>query len=301
MIDWFDYNTRVVLLGTGLLGASAGGIGTFAVLRRRALTGDALGHAALPGLCLAFLIAGHRSMPALLLGAFISGLIGISIITFLKHGTRIKEDAAIALVLSVFFGLGTVLLRTIQNQQRSGQAGLESFLLGKTAGMIWQDLQVIAGLSLATLLLVVMLFKEFQMVSFDADFAQVQGWPARALDYLLLLLVAVAVVVGLPVVGVLLMAALLILPAASARFWTQRLQTMLILSASLGALAGIAGTLVSSQVARLPAGPCIVLFATGFFLVSLLLGTQGGVLFRWLASPARRGLEPPPPLPEEIP
>ena len=210
MIGPISYNTAVVLLGTSLLGANAGLVGCFAVLRRRALTGDALAHAALPGLCLAFLAVGQRSRPALLLGAFVTGVLGVVVIAALRRWTRIKEDAAIGIVLSVFFGAGIVLSRLIQNRSSVGsKAGLDSYILGKTAGIIAQDVYLIAGVSLASLVLVLVLYKEFKLVVFDSGFASVQGWPVLGLDLLLMGLIALAVVFGLPAVGVVLMAALL--------------------------------------------------------------------------------------------
>ncbi|MCI0378093.1 MAG: metal ABC transporter permease [Gemmataceae bacterium] len=280
-MNWWGslYNVGLVLVGVSLLAASAGAIGCFAVLRRRALTGDALAHGALPGLCLAFLAAGERSLPILLLGALASGTAGIGVIALLRRWTRIKDDAAIGIVLSVFFGFGVALLSIIQNWPGGSRAGLDSFILGKTAGMIRQDVYIIAGLAGLTLVILLLLYKEFKLVAFDASFARVQGWPGFWLDFLLMLLVALAVVVGLPAVGVLLMAALLIIPAAAARFWTERLGLMLVLSAAFGVLAGVAGTLVSTFLERIPTGPSIILAASLLFGVSLLLAPKRG----WLA------------------
>ena len=219
-----NYNTLVVLAGVSLLGASSGIIGAFAVLRKRALTGDALSHAALPGLCIAFLILRERNFMAMLLGALVSGVAGIAIISALGRWTRVKEDAAIGTVLSVFFGLGIVLLKIIQNMEGVGsKAGLNSYIFGKTAGMVLGDVYVILAASLICLALIVVLYKEFQLVSFDADFARRWAGPFMAIDLLLMSLVAAAVVIGLPNVGVVLISALLIMPGAAARFWTDRL------------------------------------------------------------------------------
>jgi manganese/zinc/iron transport system permease protein len=283
MIPWPDYNTRVVLLGTGLLGASCGLVGTFAVLRRRSLTGDALAHAALPGLCLAFLVVGERSLPALLTGAFLTGLLGIGVITALRQWTRIKEDAAIGIVLSVFFGAGVVLSGIIQKFVPGGaKSGLDSYVLGKTAGMVRQDVYLIGGVALLSLVIVLFLYKEFKLVSFDREFARVEGWPTFLLDMLLMGLIAVTVVIGLPAVGVVLITALLILPAAAARFWTERLGRMLLLAAVFGLGIGGVGTLVSAEFSLLPAGPIIVLVGTSVFMVSILFAPRRGGLARWL-------------------
>lgn len=270
MIGPILYNTLVVLVGVSLLAASAGLIGCFAVLRRRALTGDALAHAALPGLCLGYLAVGERHLPAMLAGAFVSGILGILLIAFLRRYSRIKEDAAIGIVLSVFFGAGIVLSQMIQRWPGGSRAGLESFIFGKTAGMNSEDVYWITSLSALTLAAVLLLYKEFKLVAFDPDFARVQGWPVFPLDLALMGLLALAVVVGLPAVGVLMMAALLIIPPATARFWTDRLGVMLILSAGLGILAGLVGAALSDAHERLPTGPAIILTATVFFLVSAL-------------------------------
>lgn len=277
------YNTLIVLVGTSLLGASAGLVGSFAVLRRRSLTGDALAHAALPGLCLAFLVVGERSLPAMLLGAFLSGLVGIGCISALRRWTRIKEDTAIGIILSVFFGAGIVLSRCIQNLSATGsKAGLDSYILGKTAGMIFQDVLLIAGLAAFCLGVLLLFYKEFRVVAFDPSFARVQGWPAGSLDLLLMTLIAVAVVIGLPAVGVVLMASLLILPGASARFWTDELDRLLVLATIFGLLTGAVGTLISTWYSLLPAGPIIVLTGTALFLLSLFFAPRRGALARWM-------------------
>ena len=279
-----EYNTLVVLSGVGLLGASAGLIGSFAVLRKQSLLGDAVAHAGLPGVCIAFLLAGERNLPLMLLGALVSGIVGMIIIAGLRRWTRVKEDSAIGIVLSVFPGLGCVLMRLIQNSITDGsQAGLESFIFGKTASMTRGDVYLIlvaAGVCLAAVLL---LYKEFKVLAFDREFGGALGWPVFWLDLLLMALIALAVVIGLPAVGAVMMAALLIIPGAAARFWTDRLGRMLALAVAFGLATGAIGTLLSDQYAKLPAGPIIVLTGSGIFLVSMLLGTRRGVIARWIA------------------
>lgn len=278
------YNTMIVLAGTGLLGATGGLIGTFAVLRRRALVGDAVAHAALPGLCLAFLIVGQRNLPALLTGALATGLTGTGVIALLRRWTRIKEDAAIGAVLSVFFGVGIVLSRLVQNRTAEGsKAGLDSYILGKTAGMTALDVYLLGGVALVCLGTVLLLYKELQLISFDPEMARAEGWPALALDQLLMALVAVTVVIGLPAAGVVMVAALLILPAAAARFWTDRLVHMLALSATLGAAIGIVGTVLSAHYSGLPTGPVIVLAGAVLLSGSVLLAPRRGGLARLAA------------------
>jgi manganese/zinc/iron transport system permease protein len=274
-----------------LLGTGAGVIGCFALLRRRALTGDALAHASLPGLCIAYLLVGSRSMPALLLGALGTGVVGISVLAFLRRWTRIKEDAALGIVLSVPYGLGIVLLSVIVQGPGEGRAGLHSFLQGKAAGMLLEDVYFLSALVAVSLLVIVLLFKEFRLVSFDPAFAQVQGWPTVTLDFLMMSLVVLVVVIGLPTVGVLLMAALLIIPPAAARLWTERLGIMTVLGGVFGMVAGLVGVRVSAEYNKVPTGPAIILTASLIFAISLVVAPRRGLLARNQA--LRRPLEEP--------
>ena len=274
------YNTLVVLAGISLLGLCCGLVGSFAVLRRRALMGDALAHAALPGVCLGFLVLQQRHLPTMLLGGFLTGILGIAVVSALRFSTRIKEDAAIGIVLSVFYGAGIALSGWIQKQPTIGsKAGLDSYFLGKTSGMLLQDLYWIGGAALLCLLLILLMYKEFKLIAFDPGFASVQGWPAFRIDLLLMAMIALTVVIGLPAVGVILMAALLIIPAAAARFWTERLGVMLALSAVFGLATGALGTLATARF-NLPSGPVIVLVGTTIFLGSLLLAPSRGLIAR---------------------
>lgn len=278
----FTYNTIVVLVGVGLLGAGAGLVGSFAVLRRRALLGDALSHAALPGLCIGFLVVGDRSLPAMLLGALATGLLGVGLVSALTHRTRVRQDAAIGIVLSVFFGAGIVLSRLIQNSTTvtGSKAGLDSFILGKTAGMVAADVLLIAGAAAFAVAVVAALYKEFLVISFDPGFAAVQGWPARWIDLGLTGLVAMVVVIGLPAVGVVMMAALLIIPGVSARFWTDRLSRVIVLAAVFGIGMGLVGTGISATFEKMPAGPIITLVGTAVFVVSALAAPRRGLVAR---------------------
>ena len=277
------YNTLVVLAGVGLLGASAGLIGSFAVLRKQSLVGDAVAHAGLPGVCIAFLLAGERNLPLMLAGALVSGIVGMVVLALLARFTRVKEDAAIGIVLSVFPGLGVVLMRLIQNEFTGGsQAGLDSFIFGKTAGMTRGDVYLILIAAAVCLAAVLLLYKEFKLLAFDRGFASSLGWPVFALDLFLMALIALAVVIGLPAVGAVMMAALLIIPAAAARFWTDRLSKLLWISAAFGLATGLIGTVLSATFDNLPAGPIIVLTGSAIFLFSLLLGVKRGVIARWI-------------------
>jgi manganese/zinc/iron transport system permease protein len=276
------YNTAVVLSGVGLLGALAGLVGSFAVLRKRSLTGDALAHAALPGICLAYLVIGERNLPVLLAGALVSGVLGILVIHLLTSRTRIREDAAIGSVLGVFFGIGVALSKRIQQLPGGGsRAGLDSFLFGKAASMTLSDVVSISVIAAICLVIVLLLYKQFKLITFDADFGRTLGWPVRWLDLGLMALLAVTVVIGLPAVGVVLTAALVIIPGAAARFWTDRFGAMISLSTLFGLAMGLGGTLLSAFYQSLPTGPTIVLTGAAIFVISLLFGLRRGVVARY--------------------
>ncbi|MDP9196723.1 MAG: metal ABC transporter permease, partial [Pseudomonadota bacterium] len=253
-------------------------LGTFLVLRRRALASDALSHATLPGITTAFLIAlavgwNPRSLPLLLAGALISGLFGVAVLQALARWTRLTEDTATGIVLSVFFGIGIVMLSHIQSLDAGGQAGLKSFILGQTAAMSARDVQIITVFAALAVAVVLLLFKEFRLVIFDPAFAREQGWPVQFLDLVLMALVALVVVLGLQAVGLLLSVALLVIPACAARFWTDRLSVMVFLAGLIGALSGYTGTALSSLFPDIPTGAIIVLVAGVLFLASFLAHT----------------------------
>jgi manganese/zinc/iron transport system permease protein len=280
-----DYNTRIVILGTMLLGIAAGTIGSFTLLRRRALMGDALSHATLPGVGLAFLIApwlglDGKSLPVLLSGAALSGIAGVAAILYVRNLTRLKEDAALGIVLSVFFGAGIAILTIIQQLPTGHAAGLESFIYGKTASMIASDASLIAWSGLFCVLVISLLFKELTLLCFDEGFAGSRGYPLLLLDLLLMALVVIVTIVGLQAVGLVLMIALLVIPAAAARFWTQNLKRMTWISAGIGGVGGLIGSAMSAVFPNLPSGAMIVLVCSALFFHSMLSGTERGVLVR---------------------
>jgi len=280
-----DYNTQVVMLGTSLLGLAAGLVGSFTLLRRRALMGDALSHATLPGVGLAFLFAPAlglegKSLPVLLIGAAISGIAGVASILYVRNMTRLKEDAALGIVLSVYFGAGIAILTVIQQLPDGHAAGLESFIYGKTASMIASDAMLIASSGLIAVVIIGLLFKELTLLCFDEGFAGSRGYRVLLLDLVLMALVVVVTIIGLQAVGLVLMIALLVIPAAAARFWTQDLKTMMLISAGFGGFGGFIGAALSAVFPNLPSGAMIVLVCSGLFFVSMLSGTARGVLIR---------------------
>jgi len=282
-----DYNTRLVVICTMLLGCACGLMGGFLLLRKRSLMGDTLSHATLPGVGLSFILAvalggDGKSLPILLGGAAITGVIGCAAVLFIREQTRIKDDAAMGIVLSVFFGAGIAILGVIQTMPEGSAAGLESFIYGKTASMVMSDFQILVFVTICVITCSLLLFKEFRLLCFDEIFAAALGWPVKFLDILLLALITAVTVTGLQAVGLILIIAFLITPAAAARFWTNQLDRMLVLSALIGGASGWLGASLSAFIPRLPAGAVIVLVAALFFVVSMLIGTERGVMIRFL-------------------
>ena len=274
-----DHTLAVVALGAAVLGATGGVLGSFAVLRRQSLLGDVLAHAALPGLCLGFLVAG-RSLPALMAGALLAGLLAALSVGVIGRFTRLKPDAALGIVLSVFFAAGVVLLSYLQVSGGAGAAGLSAFLFGQAAAMLVADVQAMAVVGALAVGALALMWPQVKLVTFDPVYARALGLPVAMIEAGLTVLMAMAIVVGLQMVGVVLMTALLIAPAVAARAWVARLWAMVALAALFGALAGTAGAVISAQARGLATGPLVVLIATGIALVSLLLAPGRGVVWR---------------------
>lgn len=279
---FFDYTLRNIALGAAILGAVSGILGSFALLRRQSLLGDALSHAALPGVCLAFIISGQSKSPlVLLLGAAIAGWLGAALLTVIVRNTRIKEDAAMGIILSVFFGVGYLILSVLQHSAGSAQAGLDSYLFGRAASLVANDVQTMALLGVIAVGITLLFFKEFKVLAFDPDFLATQSFPVRGLDILLTSLIVIAVMIGLQTVGVVLMSAMLIAPGAAARQWTNRMGVMLGAAVIVGALSGVTGAVIS-LIGEIPTGPAIILTLTAFTLISFLFGSERGLVWAWL-------------------
>lgn len=277
-----DQNVQWVLTGCVLLGISSGVLGCFALLKKYSLMGDAIAHAALPGICLAFILTGIKSIGVLLIGATVTGLIGSLCIGLITTYSRIKSDTALAIILSVFFGFGTILLTKIAQSGMANQAGLDAFLFGKAASLVGSDVKIMSIVAILLLFTVILIFKELKLLAFDPEFGRGLGLPMKFLNSLLMLLIVLSVVIGLQAVGVILMSALLIIPAVSARYWTERLSHMIIISGFIGGFSGALGTLLSGLAPRLPTGPIIVLAAVSVFIISLLLAPKRGLVARYL-------------------
>lgn len=276
-----DYTFRIVSLGSMILGMISGVLGSFAVIRKQSLLGDAVSHSALPGIALAFLFTLTKRTEVLLLGALISGLLSTFLIVVIDKYSRIKFDSALALVLSVFFGTGMVLLTYIQKIPSSNQAGLEKFIFGQASTLLKRDIQIMMILGVLLLFVVVLFWKEFKLVSFDEDFAKSMGFSTEIITSLLFLIIVVSIIIGLQTVGVILMSAMLVAPAVAARQWTDKLSVMVVLASIFGGISGVVGTLLSSVISKLPTGPTIVIAVSVIVIISLTLAPNRGLVWNY--------------------
>lgn len=274
----FDYTLRNIALGSMLLGIVSGILGSFAVLRHQGLLGDALSHAALPGIVLAFMLTGTRASAVLIIGAGIAGWLGALVLIRIARDTLLSEDTALGVVLSVFYGVGVLLLTYVQHGNDANQAGLDRYLFGQAASIIFSDVVLFAVLGLVALGIVALLYKEFALLSFDPEFAASIGLPVRRVDVLLTSLIVVAVMIGLQTVGVVLMAAMIVGPGTAARQWTDRLPRMLLLAGLFGGLSGVIGAVISVQASNIPTGPMIIIALTVIVLTSLFFAPAHGIV-----------------------
>ena len=281
-LSFEDPNIRYVVFGSVLLTASSAIIGSFTFLNKKSLIGDAIAHAVLPGICLGFILSGTKNPLFLVGGAFLTGWLSLILVDFVTAKSRIKEDTAIALMLSVFFGIGILMLTIIQKSGNASQSGLDHFLFGKAAALVADDLLVFGSVAIFLLAMVFLLFKEFTLLAFDKDFAIAIGLPVRLIDTVLTSLIVLAVVIGIQAVGVVLMAAILITPAAAARFWTDKIRVLIVLASVFGALSGIAGAYISFVAPAMPTGPWIVIVISTIAFISFFFAPARGVISRMI-------------------
>jgi manganese/zinc/iron transport system permease protein len=276
-----DYTLRTVAIGAGVLGIVSGALGSYAVLRKQALLGDAVSHAALPGIAIAFMLTGSKAPLVLVLGAAIAGWLATLLMISIIKTTRLKDDSVLGLLLSVFFGFGLVLLTFIQRTPNAAKAGLDKFLFGQAATLLASDVITMSVLGLIVLAFVALLWKEFKLLAFDPAFGASLGFRMRFLDVALTTLIVVAIVVGLQTVGVVLMSAMFVAPASAARQWTDRLVGMIGLAGLFGAIAGVSGAVISSSTTHLPTGPTIVLCVSVLVFISLFFAPNRGLVWSW--------------------
>lgn len=283
LLEFFSFsdpNIRFVALGSVLLTASSAIVGSFTFLNKKSLVGDAIAHAVLPGICLGFILAGTKNPVYLIGGAFVTGWISLVLVEYITTKTRIKEDTAIGLILSVFFGIGILLLTIIQKSGNAEQTGLDHFLFGKAAALVGDDLYIFSSVAIILLISVFLLFKEFTLLAFDKDYARTIGLPVKRIELVLTSLIVLAVVIGIQAVGVVLMAAILITPAAAARFWTDKIKVMFIMASIFGAVSGLSGAYISYIAPAMPTGPWIVIVISTIAFISFFFAPRRGVISR---------------------
>ncbi|MFP6854584.1 MAG: metal ABC transporter permease, partial [Opitutales bacterium] len=277
-----DATVRNAVLGSVFMGVSCGLFGGYVVTRRMSLFGDTLSHAVLPGVALGFLWSRTKDPLVILIGATIAGLLGTIVVAWIRKTTRVKEDSALGLVLSGFYAVGICLLTVIQKMDFGNQSGIDKFLFGQSAALSSQDVALMGLVAFGAVSMILLFRKELLVTSFDEGFARSVGVPVEFIRYILLVGLTFAVVTSLQAVGVVLVSALLITPAASAYLLTDRMNTLLVLSAVFGVTAGLLGAFGSFLQSNLPTGPFIVLSCSFIFGAASLFGTRNGLIARWI-------------------
>lgn len=287
ILDWipWGYNTRLVASAAGFLGAAAGAVGAFALLRSRALLSDALGHAAWPGVALAFLlihaldVGRALNFPILMTGAVLSAIAGVAFLHWLKDRAGMREDGAIAAVLGYFYAFGIVLFSHIQTLEGASQIGVSSLLLGSAALISSGEAVMITVIAVLVILLSLLFFKELSVLCFQPNYLESRA--RKRLDMLLSALIIAIAVIGMQTVGLVLIVAVIIIPASAARLCRQRLLPMFLLSICFGAVSAVTGVILSARWQDIPTGGAIVLTAFSLFFLCALFSPRRGI-WRWL-------------------
>ena len=286
-----DYTARTILLGAASLGIVSGVVGSYAVLRKQSLVGDVMSHAALPGIVLAFLIMGVKEQLPIFIGAALSAVLAVFLINLVTNNSRIKTDSAMGMALSVFFGLGLVLLTYAQKMPDANQAGLDKFLFGQAEALVEKDVLVIGVTGLFALLVVGLFWKEFKLLCFDPDFGGTMGFSIKSLDLLVTAVIVSAIVIGLQTVGVVLMSSMLIAPAVAARQWTGGMGSMVILAASIAAVSGVTGVALSAGLENVPTGPAVIVCVSVIAFFSVLFSPNGFFTLKFKDARSRREIK----------
>lgn len=278
-----NYTVQIVTLGATLLGIVCGLIGVFSVLKKESLIGDTVSHAALPGICIAYILTGEKELTVLLIGAIFSGVLAIIFINYIAKHTTINFNNILALVLSTFFGFGLVLITYIQKLSGANKAGLNKFIFGQSAAILKKDIYLIIILSIIVLIFLFIYWFKFKLIIFDKIYAETMyGKKIKVYNFILSLLVVICVVIGLEIVGVILMSSLIIVPAVSARQWTNNFNLVIVLSMIMGGASGFFGTLISSSDLNLPTGPVIILILSIVVFISLIFSNKRGLLKKYI-------------------
>jgi len=285
MLDIFIPSTGAgkAMFAAVLMGAGCGLLGCFVVLRRVALMGDAISHAVLPGVVAGLIYSPERNPVVIFFFAAVAGLLGAGIVRALMKTTRLKSDAALGVVLASFFAFGIVW----HSRHQQETVGMMNFLFGDVGSINASDLRMMMFTTLLLVLMVFTLKRPLLLISFDEGFSKGLGYPVKMLNGLFYFLLTFSVVVALQAVGVVLVSAMLITPAAAAYLLTDRFEKMLMLSVAFGMVAGVVGGLVSAEFNGIPTGPVIALAATVLFAIVYFVAPRHGVLAKLLRNKKR--------------
>lgn len=278
----FDYTFQIVSLGSVLLGFISGIVGAYATLSKKSLIGDVISHSSLPGVVLAFMIFNSKNTSILLLGALISGLFSVILINIILKNSKLKPDTVFALILSVFFGFGMVLLTYIQKSPNANQAGLDRFIFGQASTLLISDIKIILYSSIIILLIIVLFYKELLLFIFDPIYCSSLKISIKLINFIMSFIFVTNIIVGLQSVGIILISSLLIAPSIAARQWTNKFTTLLILSGIFGSVSGFLGTFTSSLISNISTGPTIVLYVSLIIFISIIFSPSRGLLQRYV-------------------
>ncbi len=286
-----DYTARTIILGAASLGIVSGVVGSYAVLRKQSLVGDVMSHAALPGIVIAFLIMGVKEQLPIFIGAALSAILAVFVINLVTGNSRVKTDSAMGMALSVFFGLGLVLLTYAQRMPNANQAGLDKFLFGQAEALVEKDVLIIGLTGFFALLVVGLFWKELKLLCFDPDFGGTMGFSMKSMDMLVTVVIVSAIVIGLQTVGVVLMSSMLITPAVAARQWTGNMGSMVILAALIAAVSGMTGVALSAGFENVPTGPAVIVCVSVIAFFSVLFSPNGFFTLRFKDARSRREIK----------
>ena len=273
-----QYSFIVVAIGTMLLAMATGIVGTISILKGQSLIGDAVGHASLPGIILAFMISGRKSSLILMLGAIVAGIVAFLLIQIISEGSKIEADTAMAVILSAMFGMGMVLKSYIQGNQKiqgASQSGLASYIFGQAAYILREDVYIILAVSIISLALFILFYKEIKVYVFDMVYAYTIGINSRLTSLLIMIITMILIAAGLKAVGAILISSMLITPAVTGLQWSNSYEKVLVIAAVTGAVSAFFGTFISSAVKGFSTGPSIILIMSVIALFSVLFAPRG--------------------------
>lgn len=266
-----DYTLRTILLGTMSLGLFCAILGSFAVLRRQSLVGDTLAHAALPGVCIGFLLTGSKAPLPILIGAALTAGLAMAWVRWITTKTRTDWNTALGIALTSLFGLGVLLLSLIQRSPSANQAGLDTILFGQAAALVQDNVIAILIVGIVATIILIRIRQPYQLLAFDPDFARASGLNVARIEFLQTTLLVAGIIIGLNTVGVVLLSALLVAPTVAARPWVRSTSQLLIVAAILGLISSATGALISVNTPNLPTGPTVVIISTLAVALSQIL------------------------------